>query len=635
MPSKKLSVFLFVILLLFIGQTALADRTYISSADFEEGELINVNPNKDQLQLDMPTISPFVYVVASGRGTVLRLDADTGEILGEYRTAPLGRERNPSRTSVDSKGNVWTANRDEDQPTTEGGEPSGSVVKIGIVIGGTRLVDPETGEMTEYIQGPFRYNTCVDRNNDGLIRTSRGLGDILSWPGGTDQIGGEDGIVEWAEDECILLYQRLPGAPNAHHVSVDADDNVWVGGYAGFNGNPLEGGSPNLFYHLNGHDASIIDEDSFSATDLGCGGFGGLVDANGILWSASPTQNMLLRYDPHPAVKKGACIDVAYSWGLAADTQGVIWNSMWFGQAIQRVNPDGSISELPFSTSSVGGADTGVAVTPADNNIWIAKDFNIHVVRLDDNGNIKSVINLWDNPTGISGDSPNGIAVDARGRVWVTNLSSNNVMRINPGTEQEPADVDLTVDLGNFADPDNYGNMTGAVAPEGIWTVIHDSQNPGNPWGVISWNSSEPEGTRIVVEARAAETEDELAKLDDLPGQGYTEVENGMEFNMAGQLIQIRVTFQPNEKAEGVTPVLFDLAVKSAQPQGQVCDLNDDSVIDIYDILGVFFTIGDSADQPFDPRDWDADGTITIIDARGCVLQCTYAYCQPADTCSE
>ena len=36
---------------------------------------------------------------------------------------------------------------------------------------------------------------------------------------------------------------------------------------------------------------------SFDASVLGCGGYGGVVDANGILWSVSPNQRSLLRLD--------------------------------------------------------------------------------------------------------------------------------------------------------------------------------------------------------------------------------------------------------------------------------------------------------------------------------------------------
>ncbi len=73
---------------------------------------------------------------------------------------PNGRGRNPSRTTVDKNGNVWTGNRDEASGN------SGSVVHVGL---------EENGE-------------CEDRNDNGIIDTSSGLGDILTWinSGGAD-----------------------------------------------------------------------------------------------------------------------------------------------------------------------------------------------------------------------------------------------------------------------------------------------------------------------------------------------------------------------------------------------------------------------------------------------------------------
>ena len=649
MLAKKLSVSLIiVVVLLFVGQSALAldcltnEKTYTVDADFGEGDLVDVNfDTPDQLQLNA-TETPFVFVnvAASARDTIVRINADTGEIMGEYRTAPLGRLGNPSRTTVDRKGNVWTANRDEDQPTAIESAPSGSVVKIGIVIGGIRVsVDPETGEIMidpagDYLQGPFDYNTCDDRDGDGLYRTSSGLGDILAWPGGSDQTGGEDGIVEGAEDECILIYQRLPNAPNAHHVSVDADDNVWVGGYP-------EG--PAMFHKLNGDTGAIFKDDSFDAAEIGCGGFGGLVDAKGVIWSADfdydsvfpggEDRSALLYYDP--VSRKGGCIAVAHSYGLAADSEGFIWNSMWRESHVAKIDPSVPVILSEFEIIPLERSSEAVAVTPADNNVWVARAFGQEVSRLDKDGNFVSVINLLVNPSGSYAQDPTGVAVDANGMVWVTNLGSDNVMRINPDGEGGFGAVDMVVDLGVVglvAGPDNYSDMTGKVmitdtSPEGTWTVIYDSGTQANIWDTIIWNTepeaSVPEGAGITVEARVADVEE---KLDD---EIYQEVFNGELLSLTGQFIQIRATLTPN--SEGESPILSDLTVASVpveEKETEACKIDGDDDIDIYDILPIYFSIGATA-KPGDPRDWDGDGTVTFNDVKGCVPECTYRYCAP------
>ena len=105
-------------------------RTYTLDADFDEGNLVNVNHDvPDQLQLSEVTETfPFIWVAASGRGTIIKINTETGAILGEYHSAPNGRELNPSRTTVDLDGAVWCGNRDEPQADGD----MGSVVQVAL-----------------------------------------------------------------------------------------------------------------------------------------------------------------------------------------------------------------------------------------------------------------------------------------------------------------------------------------------------------------------------------------------------------------------------------------------------------------------------------------------------------------------
>ena len=98
-------------ILLLTASSALGaggSKTYTLDADFDEGTLINVNhdaPYNDQLQLiDSGEAFSFIWVAASGRGTIVKIDTETGAILGEYKSAPNGRARNavqrPESSSV-------------------------------------------------------------------------------------------------------------------------------------------------------------------------------------------------------------------------------------------------------------------------------------------------------------------------------------------------------------------------------------------------------------------------------------------------------------------------------------------------------------------------------------------------------
>ncbi len=527
-PTGLGVAFLLLILGVFGAASAVAQtRTYTIDADFDDGVMINVNhdiPAHDQLQLNQTAIPfPFINVAASGRGTVIRIDVNTGAILGEYWTSPAGRGRNPSRTTVDLYGNVWVANRGE----TSGGK--GSVTRIGLVIGGTRVDADGTPNPTgQYLAPPFDYSTCTDRDGDGLLKTSRGLGNILPWTnaGGADNNGG----VSTAEDECIINYTRVMGT-GTRTVAVDANNDVWVGGtgnrrhekLSGVTGNPVPG-------------TQIYPS---------CGGYGGFVDGNGVLWSA----RNLLRYDP--ATNSQTCINISNSYGLAADNDGNIWNSRWTNNTITKLAPNGAI----LATYSTGGRNSrGVAVTPTDNNIWIANSGSNTVTRLNTSGVVLKSIPV--------GSEPTGVAVDANGKVWVTNYGSHNAMRIDPTAGGGLGAVDLTVSLGGGAYPYNYSDMTGAVIltnQNGSWAAVYNGERLGVEWQDISWTSNEPLGTDLEVEARAADN------VTDLPSLTFVTVSNGVPLSgIVGQYIEVRVVFSRDQGTEE-SPVLYDLTIRGVQ----------------------------------------------------------------------
>ena len=526
---------------------------YTTGADLKRGMLLNVHsdaPGGGQLQLyEQAQPFPFVNVAASGRGTIVRINANTGEVFGEYWTAPEGRGLDPSRTTVDLFGNVWAGNRGEDGPID--GVPHGSAVKIGLVVGGTRVNgDGTPNSYGDDLAPPFGYNTCVDRDGDGLIATSRGLGDIRPWPDVTDGVGGSDGIVEDAEDECILIYQRLPIHEDTmvRHVSVDANNNIWIG----------DAFSPvrPRFHLLDGNTGAILASPDTEA--IGCGGYGGLVDSNGILWSAS--RGPVLRYDP--ATGSGSCVGVRDSYGMGIDTNGFIWVSTWEPNSIIKISPAGVVEPgfpKPTNDGLSEDQDRGVAITPADNHVWVAKSQANTVVRLDNDGNLLKVIPVDCGPT--------GVAVDANGKVWVAN-GCDSAMRIDPqGGEDGLGAVDLTVDLGPGAGPYNYSDMTGIVALgatslQGSWSAVNDAGVSGAEWGTIRWNTeaegSEPPGTAIVVEVRAAETEAGLA------GGSFQPAANGAALALVGRFLELRVTLKA--AADGSSPVLSDIRIQAAVP---------------------------------------------------------------------
>ncbi|HYC56820.1 MAG TPA: hypothetical protein VEL28_17950 [Candidatus Binatia bacterium] len=519
--------------------------TFTTTSDFDGGSVLNLNSDDDELKLATATEPfPFINVAASDRGTIIRINTVSGEIVGEYEFAPEGGAENDSRTTVDLLGNVWVSSRDE------AGDNKGAIQKVGLIVGGTR-VDSEGNpdELGEYLAPPFSYSTCTDRNTDGLIHTSRGLGNILPWPNVTDLAGGETGIVEDAVDECILIYQRLNDAINTRHVSVDANNDIWAGGY------PF---AQRMYYKLDGETGAILD--SFDARTFGCGGYGGFIDASGILWSASISQNNVLRFNP--ADKTGLCVPSGQAYGLSVDSNGFVWNANWQNHQLTKISPEGTVV-TGFPVSSGGNSTRGVAVT-ADNDVWLAHSGSNTVTRMNNSdGALKKSIAV--------GGTPTGVAVDAAGKVWVTNYTSHNVMRIDPAAGDDGLGaVDLTVELGSGAGPYNYSDMTGAVAigttaPQGTWTRVVDGGAVDFEWGHIEINNEEagdiPEGATIELSARASNNGAALSGLPFMP------LQTGTPFSLTGRFIEVKAVLKVNDSGE--SPVLSDLTV--GPPIGDPC----------------------------------------------------------------
>ena len=527
-------------------------RTYTLDGDFDEGALINVNhdsPNNDQLQLSSPANPlPFVNIACSGRGTVARIDVNSGVVVGEYNTAPAGRLKNPSRTTVDLGGNCWVGNRSE----SSGGR--GSVARIGIVLGGTRTDSTGTPLATgEYLQPPFIYNTCIDQDFDGLIRTSNGLANILDWDAaltGVDDNGG----VATADDECVINYVRTAGT-GVRTVAVDANNDLWVGGLINREHEKIDGvtGIPVLGTQFN----------------ISCGGYGGVIDCNNVLWSA----RSLVRAQLSPLTP--VCITDTgignYGLGIDPNTGNIWYSSSSFLGSVYELDPSGAL----LNSYPQGFGAQGLAV---DNNshVWVAEIFGSRILHLAPNPFFPGTHYTVGVVTGFGGTT--GVACDSNGKIWASE-TGNSASRVDPAAGPAgaippggsvPIDsvgaIDLTVPLGAGANPYNYSDMTGkvvlgATANSGTWTVVHNSGIAGTDWGTVSWNSSEPAGTGVKVDVRAS---DDVLQL---PTESFVRVNSGELFcasGVEGQYLEIRVTLC-RDQAEACsireTPILFDLTV--------------------------------------------------------------------------
>ena len=493
-----------------------ATRTYTDNADFDEGSAINVTHSvPGQLQLDDTTQAfNFIWVAVSTKGTAVKIDINTGEILGEYLTAPDGRDRDPSRTTVDKNGNVWVTNRAESGSVD--GTPMGSVVHIGL---------EENGG-------------CVDRNGNGVIDTSTGQDDILDWTnaGGADDSGG----VSTAADECIIHYVRVHST-GTRHVSVNANNDVWISG-------------------LGVRDFDLVDGDTGAIVthyaSVGYGGYGGLIDPAGVIWSAGP----LLRWDtslPLTGPIGGNWDGYGHdSYGLCIDSSGNVWNTALGGNQIRKFAPNGTL----INTFGHGYSNAQGCVADGNDDIWVAHSLlsgGSTVGHIKNDGTFVGNVSV--------GSGPTGVAVDANGKIWATNYYSGNVSRIDPTAGPIGADgvtpvgeVDFTtVALGGS--PYNYSDMTGSTligAPDnGTWSVVYDSGIDGAEWGKVKWTADVPGDGSLAVSVSSSDDGSTFGPAEAATDGADLTVDNGR---------YLKVTVSFGRASSGASPILYDLTVSTA-----------------------------------------------------------------------
>ena len=552
---------------------------YTTALDFRQGQLFNLEIVQDPatgdacLRLKTEDIKPwpFIGVAMTGRGTVIRIATDNipslgineGDVVGEYRSAPDGRAKEPSRTTIDAFGNIWVGNRAETNV-------KGSVTRIGLVMGGVRGDKiPVAGggfsfvanPLGDYLQGPFNYCTCEDRDGDGLIRTSRGyphttgafnadyVNTILPWtnlPAGIDDNGG----VASADDECITAYTRTDGT-GVRHVSVDGNNDVWVGG----TGN-------RRFEKLDNTTATQVPLSAFTATSF-AGGYGGLVDSCGILWSATwgPQFNpIMLRYDTNTNTQSFPLI---HNYGVAFDPATCnIWTSTPFQSNAFRFPTSATpVTTIPHNSASL---NRGIVVTNGE--VWIANSGTNTLSRFTTAGTPvgSGTVNVsYPGPPFVNATTPHGVAVDHNGKIWAINNSSNNATRIDPNIGPQGT-ADLAVDLGAGGFPYNYSDMTGeqllSIAPQGSWTFIHDGGMLACEWETVDWNAILVGGAQVMVRVRASDSP--------IPSGPWTMVQANVPFSgVVGQYLQVQVTLK-----QGVSSSAGD---DCCRPTGEalLCDL--------------------------------------------------------------
>ncbi len=419
-------------------------KTYTTTADFNLGTLSGLAAEGDQLQFktNLPAQFPFINVACSDRGTVARINTTNGAVIGEYRTTPHGLTYNgdsgsgpqPSRTTVDQYGSVWVANRADSRAIN--GTNYGSITRIGLIIGGTRYDKSGTNYVPnargQYVKlADALYNTCVDRDGDGYIRTSSGLADILAW--NNDAGADSDGGVSTAQDEAITEYTRVP-CTGTRTIAVDKFNDIWVGGHT----------EQRTHLKVNGLLALPVPNSAFDAYDpvsgAYMGGYGGVIDSLGNLWSSDSGSDLWLQPPTNlPPIQgtdweeKSAAGTTPY--GIAVDPlHPYIWQTSggfvfrWHTNGTPETNASGDAILYPHG----GGYSQGLAVD-TNGHVWVAhqKDKSSTVGHVDTNGALVGVVSLYNN--GLWAEYFNN--TNLAGLPVLTNIEQNSIDYTNAWPE--------------------------------------------------------------------------------------------------------------------------------------------------------------------------------------------------------
>lgn len=495
--------------------------------DFEDGELTGAMIDDDgNLTLEDGTSREFhIWIANTGQGSISKFDTETRQEVARYRTGPEANP-DPSRTSVNSQGDVFIGNR-----------AGGSVTKI--------AVEPR----------------CQSSASDGSLRTSQGPDDLLPW----------------GEDDCILWNTPVGGHGLIRAVAAQDTPNgnyVWVGGYNGTIWK-LDGDTGNILVQTE----SPVPPYGFALDESGNlwiatinGNFLGRLDTNTCVDTASC--NVAICDDSGDDCVKQRITTPTGAYGITVDHK----QRIWLGGSMMRYDPSAPPADRWLDVSTPAYIH-GIA---ADANGWIyGAGYTSGILRFNgDDPSQQTVV------AGTNGRSVKGVAVDHHDHVWGINLNHNDAFVVNPGAGLH--DGQIIAQPSGLVSPYTYSDMTGtqlrfATEQVGIWRQTfqgcHPNQHVYNRWRTLRFEADTPGPSQMQWRLRAANSETALADAQwiDLglvpPLTSPVDLEPHLSENdlFEALFLQVEVRLQPNLDDETLhIPTLYSFDIIQECPRIQL-----------------------------------------------------------------
>ena len=464
MKIQSLTISISTAFAVFIAGAANAATTiYTTDADFELGTLNSVNhdaPGSNQLQLNSSGDTfPVLWVANAGEDSMSRINTDgnAGNGCEEARYLTSYGDPNalanhgafsgpaPSRTAVDTTGNVYVANRNFN------GQPP-ELLKIAVEGG-------------------------VDRNGNGVIDTSFDTnGDCSITPDEMLAVVDDgDGVLDIDDFQDERVVWISPFAENGNlgrSLCLDVSGNLWAGTYCGRD-----------YYKFNQAGVQLAGPISTGISSYGCA-----VDAGGTLWGAS-LGSSLVELDTNTETHTiNRSLQSNYGIALGNDR-------VYLGSTLHAFDP--ATNTTQFSVASGG---TGVAVD-GDGAVWFGTP-TLRKFTTNAAGDLNTTPDC-----SVATQGGRGPIVGKGGRIWTINTSFNSVSQYDSDCNFIST-VPVGRTPYTYSDATGFGARN-QTDPTGIWSIINDGGDAGTDWDSLAWNTEAqgnvPAGASINVEARAAD----------------------------------------------------------------------------------------------------------------------------------
>lgn len=443
------------------------DPFTLDDNDDETSQGVVLDPD-GAVTIDITRIeSHFIWISNTGEGTISKVDTRTFEEVARYISGPDGQSNDPSRTSVNTFGDVFVGNR--------------------------------SGRSLTKISG--RGEECEDSNGDGVVTTSTS---------GTD-------VLPWGQDDCVLWNTRLPNggiirAVAAQDTRTNDDTSrpaVWAGGWDG------------VVYKLDSDRGDILVE-----TPSPVQTYGFALDGKGNLWISGWSNGAIGRVDTNKCTTTANCdvqicegedqdacvkqrIPIGHTpYGITVDFKQRVWVG---GPSTLRYDPAQPVGQRTVSVSDVPFIH-GIA---ADDKgfIWGAGMGN-GILRYDAEDPSQHIEVPGTNT------SPKGMAIDLDGKIWAINQSHADATVVEAGPDLNTNTVTNSV-VPTLISPYTYSDMTGAqlrfaTDQRGFYRRVFQGCDPsGNflptEWSELRWSAETPGDSTITFRIRGAESAAGLA----------------------------------------------------------------------------------------------------------------------------